>query len=145
MNEPQVFAAEGMQITLTQAFQETDVAQYGFTLGYASQETAVFVLKEEFSLSAGFEDLTLDEYAQLVLSNNQLFGGRPTKEQGLTVYEYTEVSQEDGKTYAYLIAFYKGPDAFWMFEFSTQEKKMDDLRQSYMDYAKTVQFDGAEI
>ena len=145
MAEPQVFAAEGMQITLTQAFQETDVSQYGFTLGYASQDTAVFILKEDFSLSEGFGDLTLDEYAQLVLSNNQFFGGRPTTEQGLTLYEYTEISPEDGKTYAYMIAFYKGPDAFWMFEFSTQENKMDDLRQSYIDYAKTVQFIGAAI
>ena len=145
MNEPQVFAAEGMQITLTKAFQEADVQEYGFTLGYSSQDTAVFVLKEEFSLSAGFADLTLDEYVQLVLENNGMSGGRPSNRDGLTIYEYTQRNPEDGETYGYMIVFFKGPDAFWMFEFSTLETKMDDLRQTYLDYAKTVGFDGAAI
>ena len=145
MTEPQVFTAEGMQITLSKAYQKTDVSEYGFTLGYASRETAIFVLKEEFTLSAGFEDLTLDEYAQLVLSNNQMLGGSPYQADGLTIYEYTEVSLEDGETYAYLIVFLKGPDAFWMFEFSTKEENAKAMRQTYLDFAQTIEFSGRAI
>lgn len=143
--EPKVFAAEGMRITLTKAFSEMDATEYGFNLGYASNDTAIFVMKEEFTLSADFEELTLDEYAQLVLNNNGMSNGRPYTAEGFTVYEYTEVSMTDGKTYSYLIVFLKGPDAFWMFEFSTAEDRADAMRQTYLDYARTITFSGLAI
>lgn len=145
-SQPQTFSDEGMQITLTKAFQETDVAEYGFTLGYASDDTAIYILKEEFSLSDGFENLSLDQYAQLVIANNPNLGnGTPNHEQGFTIYEYTTISQEDGKPYSYLIVFLKGPDAFWMFEFSTHANQAEEMRQTYLDYAATIRFPGAAI
>jgi len=145
-SQPKTFTAEGMQITLTDAFQEADFSEYGFTLGYASKDTAIYVLKEEFTLSAGFSDISLQDYVQLVIANNDnLRGQSATQEQGQWILEYTTRNPEDGKIYSYLIVFLKGPDAFWMFEFSTHADNAQSMRQTYLDYAATICFPDAAI
>lgn len=139
--QEKTFAYQGMEITLTEDFKEEDVSEYGFNTGYSSSDTAIYVLKEEFSSADGFQDLSLDEYAQLVISNNMFFGSAyPTHEDGLTIYEYEEFNMADGQNYYYMIAFFKGPDAFWMVEFSTYDYLSAYMRQTYLDYANTVTF-----
>ena len=135
------FTYQGMEITLTEDFKEEDVSVYGFNTGYSSSNTAIYVLKEDFASASGFQDLTVDEYAQLVISNNMFFGSSyPTYEDGLTIYEYEELNMADGQNYYYMIAFFKGPDAFWMVEFSTYDYLSAYMRQTYLDYANTVTF-----
>ena len=135
-----------MEITLTDEFQEVDVSEYGFTTGYSSADTAIYVLKEDFTDADGFQDLTVEEYAQLVINNNMFFGNTyPTYEDGLIIYEYEEYSYVDGENYYYLIAFFKGPDAFWMVEFSTFDELSFFMRDTYLDYAHTVHFANSAI
>ena len=144
LQEPKVFSAEGMSITLTKAFSEMDATEYGLTLGYGSQDTALFILKNRFTDAAELDTLSVEEYARYFLSENGLTGS-PYSAEGFTVYEYTDVSTADGQTYSYMIVFLKGPDAFWLFEFSTLESKADELRQTHLDYAKTITFSGLAI
>jgi len=144
--KPQVFTAEGMQITLTKAFRQLDASEIDFTLCYGSQDTTVYVIKESFSSSAEFQSLSAETYAQLVLSGSEyLSGGRPVQEEGLITYQYTEYNYADGNDYSYLMVFLKGPDAFWIFEFSTEVSNSDSMRQTYLEYAKTICFPGAAI
>lgn len=143
---PQTFSSDGMQITLTNEFEQVDVSSQGFTTGFTSSDTSIFVLKEPFTLQEGFGDLTLTEYAQLVIDNNaHLAGGTPTVENGLTIFEYETISPIDGENYSYLIVFFRGPDAFWMFEFSTPVSNAPFMRQTYLDYASSIIFAGTSI
>lgn len=138
---PETFHYDGMQITLTEDFQLVDVSNLGFNTGYASTDTSVFVLKEAFSDEAGLENLSVETYAQLVIdSNPKLAGNTATQEEGLTIFEYTAVSPVDGESYTYMVAFFKGPDGFWMIEFSSTEDMFPDMRQTYLNYAASVCF-----
>jgi len=143
---PQVFHHDGMQITLTADFRQVDVTDQGFTAGFASNDTSIYVIKEAFSDEAGLENLSVDAYAQLVIDGNpKLSGNYPTQEGTLTVFEYTAVSPVDGKSYTYLVTFFKGPDAFWMIEFSTLEVQAAQMRQTYVSFANSVCFTGNTI
>ena len=59
------FTSNGMTLTLTDEFRETTYE--GYTVCYESKDVAVFVLKESFSLQAGLGDMSIDDYAELVM------------------------------------------------------------------------------
>ena len=67
--EEKLFSSDGMEITLTKAFRKTSVD--GYTVCYDSSKVAVFALKEAFSLAEGLEEMTLDDYRELVLQANE--------------------------------------------------------------------------
>lgn len=140
-NTPQVFRESGMEITLTQDFRQIDVSDQGFFTGFNSSNTTVYVQREAFADDPSLGFLSLEEYAQLVLSSSEKeSGGKPTQQDGLTYYEYTARSPVNGRRYSYFVFFYKGPDAFWMVEFTTLESNGAALRPAYITYAKSVCF-----
>lgn len=140
--EKQVFSAEGMQITLTDAF--TESAMEGYTACFDSREVAVFVLKEPFSLGEGLDELALADYAQMVLEANRSksadrieeIGGRP-------FMEYAFYNNETEEEYTYLAAMYKGPDAFWMVQFSCRTEQYERYRPFFLEWAETVELAAA--
>ena len=134
------FSKEGMTITLTNSFWEKSVD--GYTICYDSRNDAVFVLKEAFSLLDGAEDLTLDEYAEMVRKNNASRSpSEIKKEEGLTIMEYTFLNESNGITYAYLTTMFKTSDAFWLIQFTCEKSDYDTRRASYIEWAKSVKFD----
>lgn len=135
--EPKDFTVNGMQITLTDEFRKQSAA--GFTAGYGSKEVAVLVLEEEFSLQAGFGDLTLREYADLVLKNSGYTTTIKT-ENGVTYFEY-EATVDNGTVYHYVAAMYKGPDAFWLIQFATEKEDAAAYRDQIFTWAKSVTFE----
>lgn len=140
-NTPQVFRESGMEITLTQDFRQIDVSDQGFFTGFNSSNTTIYVQRETFADDPSLRYLSLEEYAQLVLSSSdEESGGKPTQEGGLTYYEYTARSPVNGKRYTYFVTFFKGPDAFWMIEFTTLEDNAAALRPAYIQYANSVCF-----
>lgn len=135
--EAKDFEVNGMQITLTDEFRKQGAS--GFTAGYGSKDVAVLVLEEEFSLQAGFGDLTLQEYAQLVLKNNG-YSSQIKTENGVTYFEY-EATVSTGETYHYIAATYKGPDAFWLIQFATEKSDAAAYRDQIFTWAKSVTFE----
>lgn len=139
MTEPKVFSSDGMTITLTNEFIETSFE--GYNACYDSEDVAVFALKEEFDLMDGLEDYTLEQYGELVLENN----GFPSDIElqnilGLTYFEYEYGDDEINDTYYYFAVLYKASDAFWMIQFATQEENAELYQQSFIDWAKSVEF-----
>ena len=139
-----VFAAEGMQITLTDAFSEVDVRSQGFTLGYASKDTVIYILKYPFTGSDGMENIATKDFANIVIGQRPELVGSAYQEEGLTLFEYTE-TDSNGETVSYLAVFIKGHDGFWCFEFSTLEANASALRGTYIQYAKSICFPASAI
>ena len=137
--ESKKFTAEGMTITLTDSFKKTE--QEGYTVCYSAKDVLVVALKEEFTLQEGFENLSIIEYADLVYANNASKNPSDiTSEDGLTIMEYTFFNEEYDQTYEYLSVMYKSSDAFWLVQFSCVEDDYDDNRDSFIKWAKSVEF-----
>ena len=138
--QPKAFTSSGMTITLTTAFKEN--TQAGYTVCYESSKVAVFILKESFSLQAGVENLTLDEYADLVRQSNA--SKSPTeiaKQDGFCTMEYNFLNESENQTYSYYCTMFKGTDAFWLVQFACKEGDYASCKDTFVDWAKTVTFD----
>lgn len=127
----QVFSAEGLEVTLTESFKETDYDPY--TVCYDSSKVAVFALKEEFEL-IGTSDLTVAEYADIVLEANEI-EDTPVTENGVT---YVVFEAELEESYTYLAAMYKGQDAYWLVQFACKTENFETLKPELLKYAASV-------
>lgn len=136
------FSSNGMTITLTSEFKEANIE--GYTACYESKNVAVFVLKESFSLFEGAEDMSIDEYAELVRkANSSKSPSEISKSNDLVSFEYDFLNEQENQVYSYISFMYKGDDAFWLVQFACKEESYGTLIQSFIDWAKTVKFDSA--
>ncbi len=132
------FTKEGISFTLTEAFFETSVSEY--TVAYDSTGIAVWALREEFSLLEGFEDYTLEQYANLLLDANDMKDKPLNEEDGLMWYEYDFENTQANTTYHYYTFVYKADDAFWMVQFACTVSNVEKYEDAIMGYAKKVTF-----
>ena len=137
---PEVFSSGGMSIVLTDEFEETPVDKY--TATYGSRDVAVIALKEEFSLFEGFENYTLEQYANLVIENNNMSNTVIKNVDGLMGFEYTYFNPETNKNYIYFSYVYKSNDAFWLVQFATEENKATEYFDDIVMWANSVEFEG---
>ena len=127
------FEKSGLTITLTEDFYEKD--HVSFTAAYDSSEVAVFTLKEEFKLLSGSSNLSLDEYAKLVIRNNNLTVDTKTKDD-LTYFVFEK--EANGKDLTYYAFVYKGSDAFWLVQMACERDDVSDCEKDIFKYAKSV-------
>ena len=131
------FTKEGLTITLTQSFKEASFE--GYTVVYDSTKVAVFVIKESFSLLAGFENYTLKQYADLVHNaNSSRNPGAVTEVEGLTTFEYSFLNTDEDQTYKYFTTVFKGDDAFWTIQFCCKAENYNEYKADMIKYAKSV-------
>ena len=133
-----IFSSNGMTITLTDEFRETDIENY--TVTYDSKNVAVFALKETFTLADGFGDYTLEQYANLMIQANNLSSTGIKTADGLTRFEYDFTNPETNNCYKYFSYVYKTNDAFWLIQFATLNENVDGYAQQITDWAKSVEF-----
>lgn len=133
----EVFSKDGLTITLTDSFRETNYENY--TACYESSNTAVFALKESFDLLEGLEDYTLDQYAELVKNaNSSKMPSEITETEGLTAFEYSFYNTDQDATFKYFTVVYKGVDAFWTVQFCCDKEDYEILKSEFIKYAKSV-------
>ena len=132
------FTLEGLTITLTDAFRNLKVE--GATGGYQARDCTLFLIKEPFDLLENGENLTLDEYAELVKANNSLDVEIKTEE-NLTYFERT--ASADGVEFSYYSVMYRAPDAFWLLQFACETTDYEEYRPYFVNWAKSVTFDAA--
>ena len=136
---PKDFKVSGMTITLTNQFQKA--TSEGYTACYETDDVAVFILKETFSLQEGLEDLSLDTYAELVRDSSASKASTTIfKQNGLTCMEYSFFSEEHDQTYSYFITVYKSSDAFWLVQFACRKESYDTYKNSFLEWGKSVRF-----
>lgn len=138
--QPKEFSSSGITLTLTNAFKEN--TQAGYTVCYDSAKAAVFILKESFSIQAGIENMTLDEYAELVRQSNASKSPSAIETQdGFRTMEYDFLNETENQTYSYYCTMFKGPDAFWLVQFACKKGDYDSYKETFLEWAKTVSFD----
>lgn len=135
------FSDEGLQITLTDDFSKQSVD--GYTVCYAADTALVLALHEtqdQFA-AAGVEDVTLEQYAELVMQANSDkepvtgddINGNPT-----LLYNYYNEDQD--VEYRYLTVLYQADDGFWMVQFASAKDDFDTYEPSFVEAAKSVNF-----
>lgn len=132
------FSSDGVNITLTEAFQETDVE--GFTVTYGSRDVAVFIIKEPFTLLDSFEDYSLEQYADLVIQSNNLDTSQEKTNDGLITFEFNSVNPSTNENYHYFAYVFKSDDAFWLIQFSTLSENVDTYSEQIHEWAKSINF-----
>lgn len=133
-----VFTCEEMSITLNEGYTETEME--GYTACFDSATVAVFIIKEEFSLMVGFEDYTLEQYADLVMQANSARTPERADTDELTCMKYSYFNSEENQNYIYLASLYKSDNAFWMVQFVCKEEDYAEHEAYFIERAKTVQF-----
>lgn len=141
-SEPKDFSSDGMKITLTDEFEKASAN--GFTVCYSSQDVAVLASKESFSYYPWIEELSINEYGEMLLINSGFDSSvKLTASDGLCYFEYENVNPDTKKNYYYFAVLYKAPDAFWMIQFATLadgSTDLDDYRRDFIEWAKSVEF-----
>ncbi|MDD4124894.1 MAG: hypothetical protein PHW77_04115 [Eubacteriales bacterium] len=130
------FTKAGLSITLTDAFYESEYITY--TAFYSMADVAVFTLKEEFTLLEGFENYSLNEYCQLVISNNGK-SSSVQEDDNLTYFVYENIA--NGKNFSFFCSVYKSGDAFWLVQFTCLNDKYDEYYDDFITWAKSVKFE----
>ncbi len=99
---------------------------------------AIFVLREAFStFPDGYEDLTVEDYAELVLEANNM-NDKLKKEGDLVTFTFRDT--EDGVSYTYLAACYKSEEAFWLIQIACKTSQYDKMRDKMLDCLNSVTF-----
>ena len=133
------FSSNGMTITLTDAFRE--ISAEPFTVAFDSQKAAVFALKEPFTLAEGIDELTLEEYTDLIIQANGLTDVEKKTADGQPCLEYDFTNTDTNQTFHYYIYPYKTGDAFWTVQFAALKGSGEIDPQQIAQWAKSVAFD----
>ena len=135
---PKNFFGAGMYITLTEEFAKTNYD--GLTVAFESEDVGVFALKEPFTLAEGFEDNSLEEYANMIINANNLTASPVTNQDGLVGYYYDFLDTETDLTYRYYTYVYKSEDAFWMVQFAILKEDVHEYAHQIRNWAKSAYF-----
>ncbi len=133
-----IFTKNEFSITLNEAYVESQ--RDGFYACYDSATVAVFVVKENFDIMEGFSDYTIEQYANIVMYNCSDKNPSLHKKDGINYIEYSFNNTELNKTYNYLIALYKSSDAFYMVQFTCEDKDYKEYKDYFLNRANTVKF-----
>ena len=134
------FSDEGMTITLTDDFSKRSVD--GYTVCYTTDTALVVALHEtKDQFAAGVEDITLEQYAELLMQANSDkdpvagddIDGNPT-----LLYNY--YNKDRDLEYRYLTVLYQADDGFWMVQFASEKDDFDTYEPSFVEAAKSVSF-----
>jgi len=101
----------------------------------------VFLLREDFEAMEGFGDLTLEEYGAMILANNHLDSVNLETEDGLTVFARVITDEHTGIAYYYYCGLYKGGDAFWMVQITTQAEGASEKIPQFRQWLGSVVLD----
>ena len=139
--ETKEFTVDKLKITLPKDFAPVDSTE-GFTEILSNNKAMVMFLKEDMHSVAGYENTTLDVYADLIFNVNKNFN--PTeiqKEEGLVYIEYEFHNEEENQTYKYLTVMYEqGGGIFWTVQFATTKADYDSSLPNMIQWAKSVNF-----
>jgi hypothetical protein len=129
------FSADEFEITLTTQFQEDyDDGVYGFY----SRDCSVCAYIYDFDEYADIADMSELDFLNL-LKSNDIFSASASLEDvsGLLVVE-EQAESEAGDIRTYFSVFIKGEDAFYLFEFGSENEKFEEYRPQFIKWAQTI-------
>ncbi|MBR0507643.1 MAG: hypothetical protein IJJ86_03445 [Clostridia bacterium] len=134
------YTAMEMDITLDSSFKKE--SQIGFAARFDSSDAEVFVERvSKDDMGDEFKNLTVDEFAQLVVEGGGFGYGRTLEHEGSLPYiEFSQKDSSSGETVKGFVAFYKSENAYWDVQFYSLEKDFKKMRSSFVKWAKSVSF-----
>ena len=133
-----VFFAFGMEITLTNDFEEAKAD--GYTAAYESDEIAVLILKQKFSDFPNGIKMTLSDYATMVCVKHT--SKKPSKpvlvDEKYYIMEFSLVSEENDVTYQHFVAMLKGGDAFWTVQIVCDKDDYAKQKETIAKYVASI-------
>ena len=135
-----VFACEEMRITLTDDFTEEESIN-SYTGVFESSECAIFALRED---KYYFDDIDLDDYAELVLEANKNAGrevGDLHRKDGIPLFEYEFTNDSTGQTFKYYTTVFESDDAFWLVQFTCYSDDYKDMLSKFHKWARSIRFE----
>ena len=137
---PEKFSAEGMTITLTDAFKQETME--GTAAYFESSKALVVAIKEtfiQFEELGMSTDITLEEYIDLVVENNTEMQVNALDVEGLTAFIYESVANK--KDFTFFASVYESDDAFWLVQFACKTKDYEEMQEDFVKWAKSVKFE----
>ena len=130
-----VFTADDFEITLTTQFSEDyeDGTYY-----FGSRDCSVAVTVFNFDEYAGIAQMSELEFLNL-LKTNEIFtlSAELKNVEGLLVVE-EQAESNMGDIRSYFTVFEKSDDAFYIFEFGSENDKYEEYRTQFIGWAKTI-------
>lgn len=130
---PETFTKGGVEITLTSEFIDIDVEE--FDACYSNGEVIVMVSNDYFSYDPALEELTATEYGELVVEYNDL-STDVKQSDGFVYFEYS--SEDEESVYYYIAYIFKGENALYLVQFSTEMDDAEEYRDDIAEWAKTI-------
>ncbi len=137
---PEKFSAEGMTITLTDAFKQETME--GTAAYFESSQALVVAIREPFTQfdELGMStEITLEEYMALVVENNTEMQVEHADIDGLTAFTYENTTNK--KEFTFLATVYESDDAFWLIQFACETKNYAQMQEDFVKWAKSVKFE----
>lgn len=141
--EPKEFSEAGMSITLTDEFVQSE---YVMAELYIVSKMHIFMgngENKQIFVDQGYGELTLEEYAYLVLNfaNKDVEVKEYSDNDTSFKYAYYE-STVEGKVYSYMLVCMEGQSKFYTMNFGCLKKNFtDEVRDQYFGWAKTIRVD----
>lgn len=138
-NKPKekTFSKIGVEITLNDSFIEKEVIQAPF---YLESTSHIFMaIREEKSTLSPFGITTLQQYIDAVIENSGKDVETFEKTEGDVVYLYAYYTSLVGdQNFGYMLLTFMGEDHFYTMNFGCLESKLEDNKEQYFDWAKTI-------
>ncbi len=136
------FEIKDMRITLTNEFKEAvKLEKKDCDLILASKNVIAYFKEDSWALYTNdYSETTEEEYAEIILRENEIKDAKIKTEKGTTYSEYEYENTDTNKKYYHFCAFYIGDEAFWTVQFTTEANKAQEMKPQFIKWAKTVEF-----
>lgn len=130
------YSGKGLSITMPAGLAEEDASSLGYTYCLSARDYAVFALEEskEELASYGFENLTVDEYFEIVKEGNGV-DAELVKENGLNYFTYEDATG----SYFYLAAICENDASFWLCQFSCTPSDRSKYESKFKEWAASIE------
>ena len=131
------FSGSGITITLTEEFFEEDIAQAPF---YLVSTNHIFMAYNELKSDLLYYPIhTLEDYIDAVLTIGKFSSEVYVFNDGKVSFLYAFYSKTiDEVEYGYMLIAMEGEDHFYAMNFGCLESKLDQYKEQYFDWAKTI-------
>ncbi len=137
MEDYNIHFVDELTFNLPGDYESFDVESLGYTAGFTTDEELVLVLREDAALFDNFDDITVMDYAELVLKNNGSPADEIQSEGWLTLFEY-----DTAEGFHYMVFLYKSEEAFWVVQHASATESFDEaMREEACGIAGSVSFD----
>ena len=135
------YTVEEMKITLPDGFIEVPTTRRGSS--FESEDMGIKVIRESRDVVegvAGSSDVSLETYADLVLTHNKLDLPLERKGDCLT-YSYVALDEEVNLNFTYYVTVHKSRNAYWLVQFIVRESEYESFKDEIETYLDSIEFD----